>query len=89
MKIQKVSKVQIRVTDKLKTQFENAVKAKGLDLSTAIRVMMVEFTNGNLDIGVKTRFDQEVEQGKKEYKKGEYLSAKNNKEIDDILDQAK
>lgn len=79
------SKVQVRISNEIKTQFEKAVKANGFDSSTVIRIMMIEYAKGNLDIGIKTVFDKEIEQGKKDYINNKFITAKNNKEIDQII----
>lgn len=75
----------IRISKQLKTDFEKAVQADGLDTSTAIRVMMAEYTKGEFAIGIKNKFDQEIAQGEIDYKNGDYFTAKTNKEIDLIL----
>jgi antitoxin component of RelBE/YafQ-DinJ toxin-antitoxin module len=76
----------VRVTKELKTSFEKAVQADGLDTSTAIRVLMMEYTKGKFGIGVRSKFDLEIAQGVQDYKNGKYVTAGTNKEIDKILD---
>ena len=56
----------IRVSPKLKSAFEKAVSRNGLDSSTAIRILMQEYSNGKFEIGVKTKFEAETEQGEKD-----------------------
>jgi antitoxin component of RelBE/YafQ-DinJ toxin-antitoxin module len=81
--------INIRISKRLKTDFEKAVLADGLDTSTAIRVMMAEYTKGKFMIGIKKKFDQEIAkeiaQGERDYKNGKFITAKTNKEIDSIL----
>ena len=77
----------IRVPKTLKKSFEKAVQTDGLDSSTAIRVLMLEYTKGKLEIGVKNLFDEEITQGVKDYKNGKYVTARTNAEIDKILDE--
>jgi len=77
----------IRVSPKLKSDFDKAVQKNGLDSSTAIRVLMLEYTKGKFEIGVKNLFDKEISQGVKDYENGNYVTAKTNKEIDAILDE--
>ena len=77
----------IRVPKTLKKSFEKAVQTDGLDSSTAIRVMMLEYTKGNLEIGVKSIFDEEIEQGKRDFENGNFVTANTNAEIDAILDE--
>lgn len=79
------TKIQIRVSEELKTKFENIAGNIGLDISSAIRMMMIEFTDGKIDIGVRTRFDKEIEKGKFDYITGKYKKAYTNNEIDEIL----
>jgi len=76
----------IRVSKNLKENFEKVVQANGLDSSTAIRVLMLEYSKGKFDIGIRNILDNEIEQGKNEYRLGRYISAKTNKEIDQILE---
>jgi antitoxin component of RelBE/YafQ-DinJ toxin-antitoxin module len=82
----KDSKIQIRVSESLKTRFESAVAEKGLDTSTAIRIMMNEFSIGKINIGVTSEFDKGIEQAKKDYENGNYIVANTDSEIDNILD---
>jgi antitoxin component of RelBE/YafQ-DinJ toxin-antitoxin module len=75
----------IRVSHKLKIDFDKAVQKNGLDSSTAIRVLMLEYAKGKFEIGIKSKFDEEIAQGLQDYKNGNYVSATSKKEIDKIL----
>ena len=83
----KTTTMNIRVSTQLKKSFEKAVQADGIDSSTAIRVMMLEYTKGKFEIGVKNLFDEEIAQGERDYANGNYVTARTNAEIDAILDE--
>ncbi|MEI7579687.1 MAG: hypothetical protein WCJ58_06705 [bacterium] len=78
--------VQLRVPTKLKMQFEETVKADGLDVSTVLRLLMKEYSLGKIGIGVISRYDQEINQGKQDLLNGKYITAKSNQEIENVLD---
>jgi antitoxin component of RelBE/YafQ-DinJ toxin-antitoxin module len=75
----------IRVSQQLKKDFDKAVQKDGLDSSTAIRVLMLEYSKGKFEIGVKSKFDEEIEQGVIDFKNGHYTTASSKEEIDKIL----
>jgi len=81
----KTTQVQIRISQELKTRFEKVAEKSGLDVSSTIRFLMKAFSEGDLSIGIQTKFDKEIRIGKKDFEAGHFMSAQTGEEIDSIL----